>query len=62
VTVDTDGYVLCGGGIAKVLVCSGIQPNFLVCRIMNTATIPFFTAVEPDSLIAVLWHISCFSN
>ena len=25
---------------------------------MNTATIPiFYGAVEPDSLIAVLWHI-----
>jgi len=22
----------------------------------------FYTAVEKDSLIAVLWHISCFSN
>ena len=30
---------------------------------MNTATIPFFyTAVESDSLIAVLWHVSSFSS
>ena len=36
---------------------------FANCTRMNTATIPFlYSAVEPDSLIAVLRHFSRFAN